>query len=974
MDMAPPQAPPAPVTVTAAQAATLVHRLEAAGASLSAMQDTQPLVALFPGRSGRDDFLSSLDTWWSTDVGANAGSPHGKLMAHIVTAMRDDAMLRSMDGTLGTEDAGRLVAFALSNGTLLPPDLEARELLVGDTPYAGAIIVASADSGRAWLFMPDRGWEGFGSLSALHEETEDRLRHELVARDTLPGLRVIDADRLANEPDASIRSRRVAGPAILAMANGIQAMQRVQVGDAWALLDAGDAPEHAADAVRAALDLQPRLDIEAMARDRERRRNEARQADRLAAAPPSARADWLEAASALRDALFELARFENTVGTAEGDALPQRPRDPDAVRAHRDALIATLDANDDASRVRQAASVTLARRRFAMAAADARLGYFLPGDAPAFIEDRAERGYQWLKAVADAPVATNRRRIEGHAIVVRQFTYRGAVLSGVLAIGAEEPASVPRLVLYTPDAPDGRTIREFEDAAGAAREFLHDPRFEAWLLERLPASHGYLDSHGVRRFVVPEETRTAAWAFGQPGAEGATRTAEAFDTEVVDGDVFKAMRATHIARMVRDMTELESAMHAADAAPAWHAIRTIADNQMAGGRLVTETIAGIGKGLRAMWRMEDAIRAGDYRGAFVDGTEAYVHLLPLVSVGHLATRPGPLLQGIIPRPPSGHSAAARIEWPRAFDARYAARDINLAGTQADAAGIHTVSGRRYVVSSGTAYEVRFDTGNQTWRLVHPNHGDAVFSGPAIGQAWDGWHIRTDIGLRGGGRRAPLASPPTGHQPSAWRTANEADLDPLTAHQRAEFLRVLRQRLGGAMADDLHIEVLLANGQPVRVGRVRFDAWSDALHAARHTPPLPPAPPPSPTLAPGLLWREVPPGEWPDTVWYYPARAVEALDQPTLYLPAVRVRGSGLSGLVASPLDPALWQARGSTARHGWVQVDLHRLRGTGGADGRPALRVFVNDSRGTPHFVLRTAGEVQGNFLVLRPGEFSTGG
>ncbi|MGA7438477.1 MAG: hypothetical protein WBW32_10165, partial [Luteibacter sp.] len=200
-----------------------------------------------------------------------------------------------------------------------------------------------------------------------------------------------------------------------------------------------------------------------------------------------------------------------------------------------------------------------------------------------------------------------------------------------------------------------------------------------------------------------------------------------------------------------------------------------------------------------------------------------------------------------------------------------------------------------------------------------------------------------------------------------------DYHRLTAPQREEFLRVLRQRLGGAVADDLHVQVLLAEGRAIPLSRARFDAWSDAMHAARLSPAVPRPQTPPPVLDPGVSWREVPASEWPDAVWYYPRRAVETIDQPTLYLPAVRVRGSGLSGLVVSPVDPALRAARGGTHPHGWVRVNLRRLRGHGTSDGQPAVRVFVNDQRDTPHYVLRTAGEEQGSFLVLRQGQFDAG-
>jgi hypothetical protein len=969
MDMAPPYVPLSPPSVITERTPDAVERMVATERALFTLQQAQPLPPANLA-TGRDAYLSALDTWWETSPGGASPIPRTVLASRLADAMRDDALLRAIDGTVDRADSEWLAAFAQTGGALLPTGIDAHELLVDGTPYAGAVVLTGQDDARAWAFMPDRGWASFPSLAALHEALDDQLRHDLITRDTVPGLRVRDVDAMVVNHNGGVQTRPMAGPVMATLSRRIVAVQREQIVDAWDNLGRGDTSESAADTINAALDLLARIDMAGMQVDREHHRLSALHARRLAAAPVPAQQGWREAASEFRAALAAATKTEAANDGVDEAILSTPPENADALRSRRDTLIAALGV--EAGEARQL-SLNLARARLAMATADARLGYYQPNDPPVLIPDHAERGYQWLKAVIDAPSAGGRRRVDGHEIVVRQFTYRGAVVGGVLAIGVRNPSSVPRVILYMPDAPGGQSIREFEDAAAAARHVLYSPRFEAWLLERLPASHGYLDGNGQRRFAIPEGTQVANWAFGRPGSEGLVRTAEPFGEQVVEGNIFDAMFRTDVSRMVVDMSELEEAMRAAETAIAWGAVEIIAHAGAPVADLVRETFTGIGNGLRALWRVEDMIKAGDHGRAFVNATEAYVNLLALAPGAHFASRPSLYLRGVLPRPPAAGASRAEPAWARAFDTRYASSEVNLAGSMADARGIHSLGTRRYIVSSGTPFEVRFDAGNGTWRLVHPNAGDTVYSGPPIRHGWDGWRVRNDIGLRGGGRQAGSAPPP-GRSPSEWRTANETDYQDLSAHQRGEFLRVLRQRLGGAVADDLHAEVLLSEGRPVRLTRTRFDAWSDALQAGRHAPATPPPPPPTPELVPGLLWREVPPGEWPDSVWYYPRRAVEALDQPTLYLPAVRVRGSGFSGLVASPLDPGLWAARGGVARHGWVEVNLRRMRGPGEVGGQPALRVFVNDSRGTPHYVLRTSGEVQGSFLVLRPGEFSTGG
>ncbi|MGN6481043.1 hypothetical protein [Luteibacter sp.] len=950
MDLQPPQAPPAAVQSSIQNPSDIHARMEATRAWIDDALAPEPIVPDTMDGITRTTFLAALDAVWN-DTGISA------LADRFASVMHDDALLRQHDGTLSAAEQQRIAAFTAARGLISPPGVEPRELLFSGEVYAGALALAGASSDTpALLFMPDRGWQAFASLDALHGELERRTRHELVARDTLPGLRVEAVDRMVRE-DHFVTSRAAPADAIRSMARAVITTRRAQVIDAWDAVALGDSPAGAADAVRTALDLHRHLDVDAMRIDRLQRRLLARHAARLASAPADARAEWRLEVDALRREYDQATDALDASGTA---ALPTPPGDtasPDAIRTYRLAL-ADAFAPNGAGRIRQHVAARVLRARVAAASADARLDYYLPAQAPGYIADRDERGHAWMRAVVDSPAAATRRKVQGHDIVVHQFTYRGAVVGDLFIVSARRRESVPRVILYTPDAPDGRSVREFEDAGQAARAVLYNPLFEPWLLDRLPASHARLDANGVRHFDIPEEVRRSRWVLAQQSSGTQTVTAEVFGEREVTGNVFEALLAASVSRMSLDMTDLESALRAAGPVaplPFASALGDVAN----GTWMVRQFFVDIGRGIRALWRTEDALRAGAYREAFVDATEAYVALLGVVPALHVAARPAAYVRYAVPggiRAPLG--GAARL------DRRYAAPGINLAGSRPDAQGIHTIGGRRYVPDAEATYEVHFDDAHATWRLTRPGVADAHYTGPAIAWSRAGWHLRTDIGLRGG-RRGPDVYPPE-HR---IRTVSESDYADLTMHQRGEFVRVLRQRLGGTMGDDLHADVFIAAGAPVSVGPRFWHAWRSALEAGRRAPLVRPAPPAPPVVA-HPPWRELLPEAWPEAVWYQPPAYALPLDHPTVYLPVERVGGSGLSGVAATGQTPAV--PNGGTASP-WVRINLRQVRAAGAPPGRPALRVFIDDSGAQPSYLVRGNTDAQGTFLVLQPGQFLAG-
>src|SRR5206468_12218417 len=133
-------------------------------------------------------------------------------------------------------------------------------------------------------------------------------------------------------------------------------------------------------------------------------------------------------------------------------------RDLDLATRYPALIQTTFHTGPDAP-LRREHAASLQRAHMGLLAAEARLSYYLDDAPRSFRTDRAERGFRWVPAALDAPDPAHRARVEGHEVVVRQVTYRGTPVRDLLVFGVRNPASVPSIVIYTPDAPDGITFR-----------------------------------------------------------------------------------------------------------------------------------------------------------------------------------------------------------------------------------------------------------------------------------------------------------------------------------------------------------------------------------------------------------------------------------------------------------------------------------------------------------------------------------
>jgi len=1098
MDMQPPQAPPAMTQGSEQEAVAAIGRL---GATQDWLARQESLLPVLPGDAtaeGRDAFLHALDAYWAAPVEPSPGATpiprSAAFMQRLAATMRDDATLRRLDGTLGDEAALLALSFARSDGAPVPASVHAYELMVGNTAYAGAVVLTDDNEPHlALLFMPDRGWLAFTDRQSLHRATEQRIRTELVRGVAPAGIMGDDLHAVLDAP--FVDSRALDGDAFEALGQTLLALHRDRVSAAWGGLaaapDADATARYLADRVAPTLRLHPLLDIHAILGDRDLRLAAQLSAERLQGVPENVARAWNEARDGyaltmriaekrradlglqdimpfdvfVHDALqtrlvalgitvdpddivvdvhdFTRAYFHNPSGRVDASYLG-RPRkrltlagavmrnagfldndifvtrhaestgpsvdvpsgtlktlmrEADLTSAYARYLVDALDVSPKGRQARALANdVRKARMRFE--AEDARLGYFHPGEPQGFRADHEFRGYEFVNAVLDAPHPSTRRRVGGHEVVVRQLLYRGEPLDGVLAIGTRTGTSVAREILYTPDAPDGIAFREFSDRRTVARDFLDNPLFEEYLLDRLPADAAQTTPNGsARHFRVPEGQRQFRWVFSLD-KPGRTQAAELFDDRVVEDDLLDTAYDTSLALVLTNVRQ---------------AARTTAHADIDNLPLVIDTNAlgrgiarFIGRPFEAGWRTYDRIREGDHGQAAVAFTEAYVASLDFLAVGAMK----PLLaRSIAARAAAGSPrvvrAGARLRNPVAlFDDRFVARGVSVRDATSVRNGVYTIRGGHYIEHGGKVYGVRRE--GQTWRLAHP---DSATYAPHVARNASGeWGY---VGLQGG--ITPMPFP--------WTSLDDnSSLAALSFHQRRVFEDTLIARTG---IDEARFIVARMGDDPLNTLTTQLTAeqcrhWQLALEAARSAPrtrpwiggPAGPSRPagdtgagpsqqpghaaaPLPTAVAQVHWtppailEEVQPALWPETLWYYPP-AHQPLPSRTaehLVLNQSRHNAAGVAGIGALAMEPRTpWLSLnaalgGPTLVPGrfpavfeWVSINLAALRARVDVLGRPVFRVFRIRNGSNVNYLLRQVGAGgDAPTIWLRRGEFDTG-
>ena len=493
MDVAPPQAPPA-LTQSAQQASIdAVERLVAARDWLQEQQSSMPASDAIASQQAFADHVQAIDNYWLDQVTYEGKVlPRKEALARLMAGVAGDlASLLAQDGSLDEATATTIRTLTASSASGGVQGVPAFELTVRDKPLASSLVLLSAEHpGQVLVFSSENGWRAVSDLPKLYLDMERHARHLLTRRTDLPGLSRDDAYAALN--DFTFGIKRLPADPWPALAERVVALQKEKLAQAWIdyqlLQDDPSRATYLADRMRDAVRLDDAIDIESMLAMRDKRLHLVAQSDRLAGVPVSMRHDWFAAASGY------LSAHRAASGILADRGLPA-PLDADAfasqdalapARAERyDVYLDDLTSGANGS-LRKDLAVGLHHALMRLRAEDARLGYVLTEEPSSFRDDHAQRGYQWVKAVLDAPNPGDRAKVEGHDIVASQVMMGGLPVEGIIAIGARQPQSVPTVMLYTPDAPDGRHFREYDTWADAIEHFFHASTNHDYLAQRLP--------------------------------------------------------------------------------------------------------------------------------------------------------------------------------------------------------------------------------------------------------------------------------------------------------------------------------------------------------------------------------------------------------------------------------------------------------------------------------------------------------
>ncbi|WP_155629416.1 dermonecrotic toxin domain-containing protein [Burkholderia territorii] len=80
-------------------------------------------------------------------------------------------------------------------------------------------------------------------------------------------------------------------------------------------------------------------------------------------------------------------------------------------------------------------------------------------------ETQDKRGRKWAEAILKHPDSASRPKVDGYTIEASKLSIAGTHVRNVYVIRPKEKDSMKSLLLYMPDAPEGKSLREFSDGA-----------------------------------------------------------------------------------------------------------------------------------------------------------------------------------------------------------------------------------------------------------------------------------------------------------------------------------------------------------------------------------------------------------------------------------------------------------------------------------------------------------------------------
>lgn len=357
-----------------------------------------------------------------------------------------------------------------------------------------------------------------------------------------------------------------------------------------------------------------------------------------------------------------------------------------------------------------------------------------------FSPDRLDRGYRWVEAVLnevddpELPAIVEGHRLKVHQLLIGEATVRGVLIILAPPSGAYAPdplelnlitpqplSSVSAMVVYTPEAPDGKRFREFENRAHMANKFLNAPEMAGYLVGRV--------SEGAQARVQQRVT------------EG-LRAADVRDT-VITGNFIEKTCLAEIEHALASADALSLSTIESNRLAVWSGIETAVDIVTIILPFKVTAMIALGRSLIEMWHGFDALKRGNQSeaiGHFVGMVERWVDagvdigtaLAKLPAKGTLALHP-------------------KLAYKQGVEGLTKRTDGAYAGIY-ERTPKHGGFSQYFIQQQKHWFQVVYDADRLTWRVLDMRRPRAWYRS-AIRLGTDGlWRIATpELSLLGGGK-------------------------------------------------------------------------------------------------------------------------------------------------------------------------------------------------------------------------------
>lgn len=350
--------------------------------------------------------------------------------------------------------------------------------------------------------------------------------------------------------------------------------------------------------------------------------------------------------------------------------------------------------------------------------------YLEDGTSPVGQEDR---GYKWVKSVLENPVDDgNRARVEKHQIQVSKLRINGMQLDGILIIGVSSEGVAP-VVVYTPQAPDGKCFREL-NTLEELRPILLDPAYRDYLI-----AMAALKNQWDVRNALSINWRTLI-----------------IDTRPYTGNFLEAAYQARISRVLEKVDEQTNTTSEVNWESAWDIIRIAGETALI---FTPFRIALPIAALRSTYALAQGLRdaaGGNAKEAESYFVEAALLLLDMIPFSKISKAKPPKIKPAQPKHfIDKYTGTINFELRPAMPQQPSGLKLRTDGFYN---GIHegSVNGQSsfYVVRKNKAYPVQPDHTNKVWRAVDLRHPNATNKTPMFPDENNVWRYHPPGGAGG----------------------------------------------------------------------------------------------------------------------------------------------------------------------------------------------------------------------------------